>query len=389
MKRRAASVVVMGIAGRTPFAGVAWQTLHYLEGFRRLGCAVAYVEDTGAWPYDAARNTVTDDPSYTVAYLARLMARCDLGGRWAYRGASRDRRYYGLGEHEVNELFEHADVLVNLCAATRLREEHLRIPRRVYLETDPVRSQIEVAKGDAAAIEMLNGHTHLFTYAENLGAPDCGVPVERFSWHPTRPPVILDWWSPTPPPPDGAPLTTVANWSQSNDIEWNGVIYRWSKDAEFLKFIELPRRARASFELTLACGDPRAVERLRASGWQVRDAVGLSTDLEPYREYIRSSRGEFTVAKDQNIRLRSGWFSDRSACYLAMGRPVITQDTGFGNILPVGRGLVAFRTMEDVVESVDRINSDAAAHARAAREVAEEYFNAEQLLDEILQRVGA
>lgn len=388
MKQRA-NVVVMGIAGRSPYAGVAWQTLHYLEGFRRLGCEVAYVEDTGAWPYDAERNTVTADPSYTVAYLARVMARGGFEGRWAYLAASQGRRAYGLDAARVDDLFERADVLVNLCAATRLRDEHLRIPVRVYLETDPVRTQIEVAKGDAAAIQALAAHTHHFTYGENLGAADCGVPVVRFGWHATRPAVILDWWPPEPPPPADAPLTTVANWSQSNDIEWNGQVYRWSKDVEFLKFIDLPRRVHASFELTLACGDPQAVERLRASGWRVRDALRLSSGLEPYREYIRASRGEFTVAKDQNVRLRSGWFSDRSACYLATGRPVVTQDTGFDNLIPVGKGLFAFHTIEEIVESVNTIDADYPAHARAAREIAEEYFNAERLLGDILRRVGA
>jgi hypothetical protein len=381
-------LVVMGIAGRLPFAGVAWQTLHYLEGFRRLGCDVAYVEDTGAWPYDAERNTVTADPSYTVAYLARLMARCGLEERWAFRAASQGRRVYGLDERRLDGLFGRADALINLSGATVLGDEHLRVPVRVYLETDPVRSQIEVAKGDARAIAMLDTHTHHFTYGENLGAPDCGVPVARFAWSPTRPAVVLDWWNPGPPPSDDAPLTTVANWSQSNDIEWNGETYRWSKHAEFLKFMELPRRAALPFELTLACGDAEAVRQLADCGWRVRDALALSKDLDPYREYIRSSRGEFTVAKDQNIRLRSGWFSDRSACYLAAGRPVITQDTGFGNAVPTGRGLFAFRTMEDIVESVARINADYALHARAARVIAEEYFAADRVLADVLRRTG-
>ncbi|HXX40242.1 MAG TPA: hypothetical protein VEP50_19160 [bacterium] len=387
--RHPLSLVVLGIAGRSPFAGVAWQTLHHLEGFRRLGCDVAYVEDTGAWPYDAERNAVTDDPSYTVAYLDRLMARCGLRERWAFRAASQGRRVYGLDERQLGRLFERADVLVNLSAATLLDDQHRRVPVRIYLETDPVRSQIEVAKGDAGAIGMIGTHTHHFTYAENLGAPDCSVPVERFAWHPTRPPVILDWWGSDTRPPDDAPFTTVANWSQSNDIEWQGEIYRWSKHVEFMKFIDLPRRVAALFELTLACGDAKVVRRLEAEGWRVRDALALSRDLGPYREYIRSSRGEFTVAKDQNIRLRSGWFSDRSACYLAAGRPVVTQDTGFGGVVPVGRGVFAFRTMEDIVDSIVRINADYQAHARAAREIAAEYFDAERLLGDILRRVGA
>jgi hypothetical protein len=382
------SLVVLGIAGRLPFAGVAWQTLHYLHGFQRRGCDVTYVEDTGAWPYDAERNTVTDDPSYTVAYLSRLMARCDLGDRWVFRAASQGRRAYGLDERQLHRVLDRADALLNLSGATLLGEDYLRVPVRVYLETDPVRSQIEVAKGDAAAIAFLGAHTHHFTYAENLGAPDCGVPVERFSWIPTRPPVILDWWAAAGLPPDDAPFTTVASWRQSNDIEWRGEVYRWSKHVEFMKFIDLPRRVPVPLELTLACGDPDAVRLLEASGWRVRDALALSNDLDPYRDYVRLSRGEFTVAKDQNIRLRSGWFSDRSACYLAAGRPVVTQDTGFGAAVPVGRGLFAFRTMEEIVESFGRITADYALHARAARELALEYFDADRVLGQILRHLG-
>jgi hypothetical protein len=275
-----------------------------------------------------------------------------------------------------------------LSGAIVLGDEHLRVPVRVYLETDPVRSQIEVAKGDPAAIGVLSAHTHHFTYGENLGAEDCVVPLARFAWHPTRQPVILDWWGTSALPSDDAPMTTVANWSQSNDIEWNGETYRWSKDGEFLKFIDLPRRAAAAFELSLACGDGDAVRRLEACGWRVRDALALTRHLDPYRDYIRSSRGEFTVAKDQNIRLRSGWFSDRSACYLAAGRPVVTQDTGFGRAIPTGRGLFAFRSLEDAVDSIARINADYAAHARAARVIAEECFASTRVLDDVLARAG-
>jgi hypothetical protein len=385
-----ARVIVLGIAGRLPFAGVAWQALHFLEGFRRLGCDVYYVEDTGAWPYDAEHNTITDDPTYTVRYLAGLMAWCGLPDHWAYRAASQGGRVFGLGEGEVANLWERADALVNVTAGTALRDEHLRVPVRIYLETDPVRSQIEVAQGRPEAIAALGAHTHHFSYGENLGTPDCPVPVGRFRYHPTRQPVILDWWTPTPErPAAGARFTTVANWQQAgNDVEWCGEIYGWSKHVEFMKFVDLPRRAGQEFELALACGDTDAVRLLEMHGWRVRDAVALSKDILPYRDYIIGSRGEFTVAKDQNIRLRTGWFSDRSACYLAAGRPVITQDTGFGAVLPTGRGLFAFRTMEDVLESVDQIDADYETHARAAREIAQEYFAAERVLARVLDRVG-
>ena len=187
----------------------------------------------------------------------------------------------------------------------------------------------------------------------------------------------------------GDRFTTVANWRQSGkDIEWQGERYAWSKHLEFLKFLELPRRSDQSFELALSCDDPGALDLLRTHGWRVVEALALSREVEPYRDYIRASRGEFTVAKDQNIRLLSGWFSDRSACYLAAGRPVLTQDTGFGNVLPTGRGLFGFSTMEDVLAALDAIRGDYEGHCRAAREIAAEYFAAEKVVGSLLERAG-
>jgi hypothetical protein len=398
-------VVVLGFLGRMPVAGVAWQLLHYLEGFRRLGCEVYYVEDTGDWPYDPEQNGVTGDCGYSVRYLTRLLGAYGLGERWAYRAAPESGRLYGLTESSLTEVFRRADALVNLTGGTVLREEHLRVPVRIYLETDPVLPQIEVACGRPFTIHLLEAHTHLFSFGENFGAPDCGVPLIRFRYLPTRQPVILDWWQdgrPIPPHPTLCPsggeggvrgagdrFTTVANWRQSGkEIEWQGERYAWSKHHEFLKFLDLPRRSDQPFELALSCDDPGALDLLRTHGWRVVEALRLSLEVGPYRDYIRASRGEFTVAKDQNIRLRSGWFSDRSACYLAAGRPVLTQDTGFGNVLPTGRGLFEFRTMEDVLAALDAIRGDYEGHCRAAREIAAEYFAAEKVVGSLLERAG-
>ena len=390
-------LVILGMMGRTPFAGVAWQVLHYLEGFRRLGYDVYYVEDTGDWPYDPEQNTITDDCSYTVNYIARLMAWCGLPDRWAYRAVAQGGRTYGLSESQLSRLFEQADALVNLTGATVLRDEHLRVPVRIYLETDPVLPQIEVALGRRFTIDLLGAHTHHFTYGENLGAPDCGVPLGCYDYLPTRQPIILDWWTSSDSlPPNGnnhhstgRPFTTVASWQQSGkDIEWNGEAYTWSKHLEFLKFIDLPRRTQQPLELALARADAEAIQLLTSRGWRIIDGFALSRDILPYRDYILNSCGEFTVAKDQNIRLRSGWFSDRSACYLAAGRPVITQNTGFGTILPTGSGLFAFQTMENILAAMETIASDYEGNCRAAREIAAEYFSAEKVIGSLMEQTG-
>lgn len=385
-----ATVIVLGMMGRTPYAGVAWQVLQYLEGLRRLGYDVFYVEDTGDWPYDADRDTVTDDCTYTVTYIARLLRRCNMENRWAYRSGV-DGRVYGLSDVQLDGLLKRADALINLTGATILRDEHRAVPIRIYLETDPVLPQIEVEEGRQFTIDLLSAHTHHFTYGENLGASDCLVPTTTFRYRPTRQPIVLDWWA----PPAGqfedvaGRFTTIANWQQSGkDIEWNGETYSWSKHLEFLKFIELPQRTEQPLELALACGDLNAVADLRTHGWSVIDALPLSKDVQPYHDYIVGSRGEFTVAKDQNIRLRSGWFSDRSASYLATGKPVVTQDTAFGKVLPAGEGLFAFETMEDILLALDTINGDYRRHAAAALEIADQYFRAETVIETLMSEVG-
>ena len=398
-------LVIMGILGRTPLAGVSWQVLHFLEGFRRLGYDVYYIEDTGGWAYNPLQKTYDDESEYTsncqyaVNYMAKLMSSFGLQNRWAYWSRV-DSRVFGLSKTQVLQLFENADALVNLTGSTQLFEEHTRVPVRIYLETDPVTRQIEVVQGDRKAIDLLEAHTHFFTYGENFGAPDCSVPLTRFHYHPTRQPIVLDWWTYdarlaselNEQPNVRACFTTIAKWRQpGKDIEWNGETYSWSKHIEFLKFLDLPRRTQQAFELALAWEDEKdeeAIPQLTSQGWRVIDAISLSLNIAPYREYILGSRGEFTVAKDQNIRLRSGWFSDRSACYLAAGKPVVTQDTAFGNILPIGRGLFAFRNMEDILTAIDTIESNYEGHCRAAREIAEEYFAAEKVLGRVMERVG-
>lgn len=400
-------LIVMGILGRTPLAGVSWQVLHFLEGFRRLGHDVYYIEDTGGWAYHPLRTNADHEAEdayeinlqYAVSHVARVMSSHGLEDRWAYRSRV-DDRIFGLSKTQVSNAFENADALVNLTGSTQLLEEHARVPVRIYIETDPVLPQIEVAQGDRKRIDLLSAHTHHFTYGENLGAPDCGVPVTRFKYLPIRQPIVLDWWTTDAQPgsalndrPEVRPyFTTIAKWRQpGKDIDWNGETYSWSKHVEFLKFIDLPRRSKQEFELALAWQDEKdqqAIPQLKSHGWRIIDGISLSLDTAPYREYILRSRGEFTVAKDQNIRLRSGWFSDRSACYLAAGKPVVTQDTAFGNILPVGRGLFAFRNMDDILTAIETIEGDYDRHSRAAREIAQEYFATENVLRSLMERVG-
>jgi hypothetical protein len=378
-------IVLAGGVGAMPFAGVAWQVIQYLEGLRRLGHAVFYLEDTQRWPYDPVADTVCDDAGPAVAYVSQLMSRCGLQDAWAYRDVA-EGRLHGASERQLAQTLASADVLINLSGVTVLRDEHLQVPVRVYLETDPVLPQIEVAQGREFTIEFLGAHTHHFSYGENFGAPDCGVPIERFRYRPTRPPVILDWWqTPEAPRLDGRAFTTIANWRQtSKDVVFNGRRLTWSKDVQFMRFLDLAGQIPVPIELALALEDDAAAAELQEAGWHVRPAGPLSKDVDAYRAYIRASAGEFSVAKEQNIVLRSGWLSDRTASYLAAGRPAIVQDTGFGCALPTGQGLLAFETLDDAEAAFASVLSDYPRHCRAAREIASRHLRAENVLSSLL-----
>jgi hypothetical protein len=293
----------------------------------------------------------------------------------------------------LKALWSRADVLVNLTGATELKLEHMRVPVRIYLETDPVTPQLEVALGRSRTIDLLASHTHHFSFGERIGRPDCPIPVERFEYLPTRQPVVLDLWPPPSwfpeLPPDGLRFTTVGSWDQSHkDITFDGETYTWSKSAEFMKLLDVPDRAGVRIDLALALRDGSSAEMLERAGFGVRAAAPLSADPDAYREFITNSGGEFTAAKDQNVRMRSGWFSDRTATYLATGRPAVVQNTGFEDVLPTGEGLVSFHTADEAVDGLRAVAGDYRRHSRAARELAHEYFRAETVLGRLLADAG-
>ncbi len=204
---------------------------------------------------------------------------------------------------------------------------------------------------------------------------------------PTRQPVALDLWS-GPRGKQGDAYNTITTWhNKGKNVEYRGDTYYWTKDREFERFLELPQKRSVRFELAAGV-TPEVESRLRNYGWNRVDSVGISSSIDGYREYIEGSRGEFTVARDQYVRPRTGWFSDRSACYLAAGRPVITQETGFSKFLPTGKGLFAFETMDDILAGVDAIECDYAGASNAAREIAAEYFETGKVVKSLMERAG-
>jgi GT2 family glycosyltransferase len=381
-------VVLLGMMSKMPVAGVVWQNLHYLLGLQRLGCEVYYVETHARTPSMLMASEHDDGSELAAQYIDAVMRRFGLGDRWAFRALHDDGRCFGMSEPRLERLYRHAALIVNLHGGTQPLQELAATGRLVYVETDPVQLQVELGDGNEETIEFLEPHCAFFTFAENWGNPDCELPLqERFAFEPTRQPVVIDLWPDRSQQPADL-FTTIGNWRQDwRDLTFEGQRYTWSKHHEFLKYLDMPARTGRRFELALAgCGEAER-QMLAERGWGVRDALQISRGIDSYRDYVGGSRGEFTVAKDQNVRLRTGWFSDRSATYLASGRPVITQDTGFGCALPTGRGLFAFDSLEAAAEAIARVDADYTAHSRAARETARERFSHEVVLTPLLQRL--
>ena len=380
-------VVLAGYLVRYPLGGYAWQALHFLAGFRSLGCEVFFYEDS-AYYADAyvpgAAGMQSADYDYGVRATAEFFGAHGFGDAWTFWDAASDV-HHGADAERTRAALADADLFVNLGGVNRV--PRARRPRAVsiYVDLDPAYTQLRLAAGDDLLAAMVGDHERHFTLGENIGRPTCRIPGGGYDWQPLRQPVVADFWDPLPPDPE-APFTTVGKWDATGrDVTFEGELFAWRKRTEWLHFLDLPRLTGRRFCVAMDVADhPEDLARLTAAGWEVVDPLGISRDPHTYRAFIRRSRGEFTVAKDVNVRLRSGWFSDRGACYLAAGRPVVNQDTGFDDHLPTGAGLFAFRTPADVVAACAAIADDYARHAAAARAIAVEYFAPARVLTPLL-----
>jgi hypothetical protein len=287
----------------------------------------------------------------------------------------------------VRELYATSDALINLCGSVRLREEHMACPVRIMVDTDPVFEQIKYANSDDAAREYLDAHTHFFTYGENVGGPGWIVPLCGVEWKPTRPPVVMDLWPFDERRPEC--WTTIATWeNKGKNIEFEGETYVWSKHVNFLRVLDVPRRAGGCFRMAMLPPTEAVEQQVRGAGWELTDPRPVSAGMDEYAEFIRGSRGEFTVAKDIYVRPNSGWFSDRSVCYLASGRPVVTMATGASRFYPAGQGFLEYSTVDEAVGAIEAVAGDYPRHARAARELAGEYFGSGNVLRALAETAG-
>jgi hypothetical protein len=287
---------------------------------------------------------------------------------------------------DVQAFAARADGVLSLAAHYRSEPWPLLedVRPRLLLEQDPGYTHLWAADVDPATI--FGVHDTYFTVGANIGTPRSRLPTCGLEWHPLWPPVVLDWW-PAPGPPARDRFTTVGAWRDYGYLEFEGRVLGPKVD-EFERFLSLPDLAREPLELALAI-DPDDPDRARlvAHGWLLGDP-GLVSTPERYREYVCSSRGEFSCAKGGYAGTRGGWFSDRSACYLAAGRPVVLQSTGFEDVLPVGPGVFAVQTAEEAAGAMSEIRGDYARHSTAARELAREHFDGERLLGDALELAG-
>lgn len=371
-------ILLSGIIARYPFGGVAWCSLMYLVGLRNLGHDVCYVEDTGECVYDPVQNAISPDPSYGTGYIHDTLAPFGLGDRWSY--VNYDDTYHGMSKAQVRAFCEDADLFINLSGGSWFwRDEYLRIPRKVFIDSDPVFTQLALAKGEPWYVEFFRRFDHLFTFGANIGTPACDVPTGEFTWTPTWQPVVSELWR-TDRPATRDRFTTVMTWRTESFTDVDG-----NKDREFLRFLTLPEQAAGRFQL--AVNGPLAL--LADHGWSPVPAMEVSRTPDDYRTFIQSSMAEFGVAKHAYVSRRSGWFSDRTECYLAAGRPALVQDTGWTDHLPAGTGLVAFSSLEEAADGVRRIDTDYARHARHATEIARAHFDASHLLPPLLESACA
>lgn len=379
--------IVTGLIGQYAFGGVFWDYIQYALGFEKLGWEVWYLEDTGVWAYDPVREEPSADCTRNVEYLARVMETAGFGGRWLYRNAA-DGRWHGTEAARARQLLHDARLLVNVSGACWLSEETQNISCKLFLDGDPLFTQAAMLKSPKTDAHIRAHNAH-FSFGLHIGHAGCRVPECGLRWWPTVQPIALEYWPAVSPPPEDAPWTTVMNWSSYAGVELAGEFYG-QKAEEFWKFVDLPQRVPVRFEVAMGqgVGRQRPTAELAARGWTILEPSKHLPDHEAYRRFLAASRGEWSVAKNGYVKSLSGWFSCRSACYLALGRPVVVQDTGWSQHLPSGEGALAFSCLEEAAEAIGRVEANYEHHSRAARAYAQKFFDAKTVCAQLLENAG-
>lgn len=385
MTARGRLTIAGSIAQKPHQAGHSWQFLQYLLGFRRLGWDVLFVDRLeDALCRDERGRPCAPAASVNLGYLDALMDEFELDGAWSV--VLDGGRHAGVARADVIEHVRDSELLLNVMGFLGDEELLGAARRRVFLDTDPGFGQMWCALGLA---DVFAGHDAHVTIGERIGRDGCTIPTCGRDWITTPQPVLLDGW-PVAARPVRDVFTTVGRWRGAyGPVDYDG--HRYGLRAhEFRRFAGLPRASGASFELALEI-DPAEtpdLALLEANGWALTDPAAVSASPAAYRAYIAGSAAEFMVAKGMYVDSASGWFSERSICYLASGRPVLAQDTGLAELYPLGEGLLAFATLDEAVAGVEAIRCDPGRHARAARAIAEEHFDSDKVLGRLLERLS-
>ena len=388
-------IIVGGYIGLYPTGGATWDYIQYPLGLKMLGHDVYYIEDTGQYPIFQKEKNAWDDASYCVSYLKKIMNDFGMKDRWAYRDVA-SGNCYGMSVNKINELCSTADLFINISCSTYMRDEYKKIPHRILIDSDPMFTQVQYynelnGEKKTCVKELVESHNYLFSFGENIGKKDCLVPTFNLQWLNTRQPVCLDLWKNT----DGIHrhgFTSIMNWSGRKKMLYENE--EWGqKDVEFEKYITLPVHL-PGLEFKVVINPPLNQESnynhdaITGQYWEVLTPATTVANCDDYMRFIKTSLAEFSVAKETYVKSRSGWFSCRSACYLAAGRPVIAQETGWSKYIPSGNGLFAFNDMDSALEAVRTVTADIKKNSRAAIAVAHEYFDSNIVLKEMISKLN-
>jgi hypothetical protein len=389
-------IIVGGLVGQFPLGGVAWDYFHYVLGLHELGHDVYYHEDTWVWPYDPVKRHPTDDPDYTVRFIRDFFNDYapELNDKWHY--LLLHDKSFGMTRAAFDEVARTADVFLNVSGACFFPDNLNPKCLKVFMDTDPGYNQIMLHEKFSWSehverwCKQVADHDRHLTYAENVYADDCVIPRMNFDWRPTRCVVTLPQWSKvkSSPPPADSPFTTVMTWDYfRGKLLYKGVDYR-TKVPEYEKFHDLPTRTDVPLALAIG-GHKTPFDEIRRDGWQTIDAQAATITPVTYQKFIADSFGEWSVAKNVYVDTRSGWFSCRTACYLAAGRPAVVQDTAWSRYVPSGEGIIAFTTMDEAIAGLKRIAADPAKHQAAAYDVAREYLAPDKVLPPMIDAIYA
>jgi hypothetical protein len=377
------SVLVLGYIIRGPLGGMTWHHLQYVLGMKELGFEVYYLEDSGDTPYccyDPVRGVTDEDPSYGLQFASKVMSRVGLSKNWAYYN-KHGNKWEGPLADRIMGIISRCCLLVNLSCSNTLRPWLQNVPVRALVDTDPVFTQIRNLV-DPERKKLSDFHNAFFSFGENIGSADNAIPDDGINWRPTRQPVVLSAWPVTEGSANGN-FTTVMQWESYPSREYQSRWYGVKADS-FKTYFDLPQRTHSTLEIALGSESaPR--QKFKERGWILRDPMTVGQDPWTYQEYIKDSKAEFSIAKHAYVEGNTGWFSERSTAYLASGRPVVVQDTGFSKFIETGKGILSFQSPEEALEGIKSVNKNYRKHCMAARILAEEYFNSTMVLTMLIE----